>query len=77
MARTSARGLSLRLACMQGLCVIRRVIDHLTEKVERRLTDLSHLNDRYWSILLKNSVFKTVVFSFAIYCQFRIIDMRR
>jgi hypothetical protein len=32
---------------MQGLCVIRRVIDHLTEKVERRLTDLSHLNDRY------------------------------
>lgn len=47
MARTSARGLSLRLACMQGLSVIRRVIDHLTEKVERRLTDLSHLNDRY------------------------------
>ena len=49
MARTSARGLSLRLACMQGLCVIRRVIDHLTEKVERRLTDLSHLNDRIWT----------------------------
>ena len=46
MARTSARGLSLRLACMQGLCVIRRVIDHLTEKVEGRLTDVSHLNDR-------------------------------
>jgi hypothetical protein len=48
MARTSARGLSLRRACIQGLCVIRRVIDHLTEKVETRLTDVSHLNDRYW-----------------------------
>jgi hypothetical protein len=48
MARTSARGLSLRLACMQGLCVILRVIDHLTEKVERHLNDSSHLNDRYW-----------------------------
>jgi hypothetical protein len=33
---------------MQGLCVILRVIDHLTEKVERHLNDSSHLNDRYW-----------------------------
>ena len=50
MARTSARGLSLRLACMQGLCVMYRVIDYLTEKVERRLTDVSHLNDRSWPL---------------------------
>jgi hypothetical protein len=48
-----------------------------TESSRSNGSDLRVVNGWSRPILLKNSVFKITSFSFAICCQFRIVDTRR